>query len=600
MKVLSAIIANSILLTTALSLGSLLCSLFPKNFIRIDRIVAVLLGGLGMLGTILFCVGQVWFSRVAIVSVLVFCFLLGLRHLVGEVRTWKTPQARFPLPVLPVAIVVVITLLTIIGGCAEPVGDMNNDAIAYHYLGPTVWLRQGIIRAVPDEVLTYFPVVIETQYAALMSLGGQLAPGLFAIVGLVSICLVIASLASRLRLDQSGVWWTVALVVAMPAVYRGAYGGFIDALFAAFVLAAARIGFDAERLRDYALFGFFCGLSMGTKYTGIVASALLIFCSFSFSVWTNRGKPIGALKSLGVACTVATLVASPFYLRNWIIYGCPIYPPPPILLGFFTPHISLAVISEVVRNMTESGGGMGRGLKEFLLLPFNLTYHTSNFHGAGGIGLVPLALGPFGLIERRRDTFAKGLLLFGLLEVTSWFLTAQVSRYLILCYVLGGVFGILGWQHVCRLSSSFARILSALVLFISLFYGVVMIIQGRLDDVNSAISTSFEEKRRLRDTPFVQSFDYLNHDGFMKKVLILDENVAAYYIQKNYIKPFGRWGEEMHGASNLPELISTLPELGVTHVLDTRFEGGSFKLPDRPAGLTLVFERRNERVFRVE
>src|SRR5437879_791767 len=80
-------------------------------------------------------------------------------------------------------------------------------------------------------------------------LGGQLAPGVFAVVGLVSICLVTASLASRLGLDQSGVWWTVALVAAMPAVYRGAYGGFIDALFAAFVLAAARIGFDAERLR---------------------------------------------------------------------------------------------------------------------------------------------------------------------------------------------------------------------------------------------------------------------------------------------------------------------------------------------------------------
>jgi hypothetical protein len=86
----------------------------------------------------------------------------------------------------------------------------------------------------------------------------------------------------------------------------------------------------------------------------------------------------------------------------------------------------------------------------------------------------------------------------------------------------------------------------------------------------------------------------------MKKVLTIDENVAAYYIEKDYIKAFGRWGEEMHGASNLPELISTLPESGVTHVLDTRFEGGSFKLPDRSAGLTLVFARRNERVFRVE
>src|ERR1700730_16170595 len=63
-----------------------------------------------------------------------------------------------------------------------------------------------------------------------------------------------AGLAVRLGLGQFGVWWTAALVVTMPAVYSGAYGGFVDALFAAFVLAAARIAFDAETPRHYALF----------------------------------------------------------------------------------------------------------------------------------------------------------------------------------------------------------------------------------------------------------------------------------------------------------------------------------------------------------
>ncbi len=80
----------------------------------------------------------------------------------------------------------------------------------------------------------------------------------------------------------------------------------------------------------------------------------------------------------------------------------------------------------------------------------------------------------------------------------------------------------------------------------------------------------------------------------MKKVLIIDANVAPYYIQKDYIKPFGRWGEQMQGASNLSELVSTLTELGVTHVLDTRFEGGSFKLSDRNPGLTLVRRKKSK------
>ena len=33
----------------------------------------------------------------------------------------------------------------------EPVGDIRSDTISYHYLGPRVWLRDGVIRPVLDE-----------------------------------------------------------------------------------------------------------------------------------------------------------------------------------------------------------------------------------------------------------------------------------------------------------------------------------------------------------------------------------------------------------------------------------------------------------------
>ena len=48
------------------------------------------------------------------------------------------------------------------------------------------------------------------------------------------------------------------------------------------------MAFDAEQPGHYALFGIFCGISMGTKYTGIIAWALLIFCSLLVSVWAYR------------------------------------------------------------------------------------------------------------------------------------------------------------------------------------------------------------------------------------------------------------------------------------------------------------------------
>ena len=137
---------------------------------------------------------------------------------------------------------------------------MNNDSVAYHYLGPTVWLRHGVIRAVPDEVLTYFPVVVETQYAALMTVGGQRAPQFFSAISFTLLLLMAAVVAIQMGLSHSEVWWAMAVIAAMPAVYRGVYGGMVDALFAAFLLAAARVAFDAERPRTLHCSAFFAAL----------------------------------------------------------------------------------------------------------------------------------------------------------------------------------------------------------------------------------------------------------------------------------------------------------------------------------------------------
>jgi hypothetical protein len=602
MRVFPPIFANLVLFASALGFGSRLRRLFPESFSPIDRLAFTLLGGLGLLGTALFGVGQFWFSRPAIILVLLLGVALGLKPAAQALRNSRATLSNISFPLLPVTIVATVLLVTAIGGLALPVGDMNNDSIAYHYLGPKVWLRDHLIRPVPDEILTSFPAAVETQYAALMSLGGQRAPQFFSIVSLISILLVTAGLAIRLGLSQPGVWWTAALIVTMPALYRGAYGGFLDVLFAAFVLAAARIAFDAEMPRHYTLFGLLCGIAMATKYTALISFFLLIFCSLVISLWTRRQSHAALTKHLAISCAIAIAVASPFYLRNWILFGCPVYPPPPVLLRVVAVKGLLpSVLHELEKNVRETGIGMGPGIRHFLLLPFNLTYHTANFRGGGGIGLMPLALGPFGVIASRRDTFAKGLLLFAFLQTAAWFATAQVSRYLIPVYVIAALFAVLGWENVAAIASKSVRVLSALAVACSLIYGLIMILPDRRDDLHAALSNSFEAQRRLQEIPFLESFDYLNQDPSVSKVLIADPYVPAYYSDKSYIKPLGRWGEEVvPDAANLQKLLATLPRLHVSHVLDVKSPAGRFRLPDHPPGITLVFRRDDQRVYRVD
>jgi hypothetical protein len=292
----------------------------------------------------------------------------------------------------------------------------------------------------------------------------------------------------------------------------------------------------------------------------------------------------------------------PLLPEKLAVLRLPIYPPPPGLLRVFPATKLLpAVLLEVQKMFWRLAGVWAGTCGAFFFLPFNLTYHTADFRGAGGIGLAPLAFGPLGLIVCRRDHFAKGLALFAFLQMTAWFATAQVSRYAIHVYVLVAIFAVVGWQYVARVGSKYARGISALIVACSILYGLYMIISERVVDVHAAVSPAFEDKRRHEEIPYLESFDYINAEPSVSKVLILGPYVAAYYCDKAYIKPLGRWGEQtLPDATNLQAVLSQSHSLHVSHVLDVFPEAGPLKLPENPQGLTLVFQRENQRVYRVD
>ena len=603
MRFFPAIAANVFVLASALGYGAVLRRLFPQGFSILDRISLTLLGGLGLLGTLLFDIGQAWFARSAIVVILLVGILLGLLSLASALRKRSFHIPKIDIQLLPALIIASVLLMTALAGLAEPVGDIKMDAIAYHFLGPKVWLREGIIRPVLDEAYTAFPGIVETQYAALMDFGGPRAPQFFAVIALVSILLLAAALALRFGLDAKRAWWVAALIVTMPVVYRGAHGGFVDVIYSGFVLAAARVGFDAEHPRHYVLFGLFCGFAAGTKYTGVIAVVLLAVCTFLIATVIRGQDKKVVLKYLGLACVTATIVGAPSYIRNWALLGCPIYPPPPVLSEFFqVKYLPRAAIHHFHQSIWRDGGGMGRDPVSFLLLPLRLTFHPANFlNGAGGIGLAPLALGPFGVLACRRNIFAKAFVLFALLQTIAWFITEQEARFLIHTYVLAAIFAVSGWQYVRGAAPRFAPALSSLLVAVSIAYGFFMIASMNKEDMHAVVSAAFNNKRRGEQIPFLDSFAYLNREPSVQRVLVLNPRVPTYYLDKHYVKPIGRWGEQaLPEAQDLPRILSGLPRLRISHILDVRLEESDFRLPEHSPGLTLVFQRQDQRIYRVD
>jgi hypothetical protein len=599
---LQALLGLLALLAAGFGCGAWIAKALPDRTSGVERFAFRMLGGLGLFSLALFLVGQVSFTQTTIVSALIAGCLLAIRPL------WLARQNRdsFHLGIrkeilLPALVVLFVLVITAVAGTAEITGDWNQDTVAYHLLGPRVWLRAGVIRPVLDNSPTAFPQIPETLFAVLLAIGGERAPDFSSWLTLGLLLFVSAGLAMRLGLESRYAWWVAAIVASMPAVYSGSHACFVDGLYASLVLAAARVGFDAQRPREWATFGMFCGLAMGTKYTGLLAFPALISCCILLLFGSTRPGWGKSIKNLSVALFTACAFASPFYIRNWILLGCPIYPPPPHYLLFCNPkYLSQQAIKQFHSYILQRGAGLGRGWLPFFKLPFNLTYHTSNFHGAGGIGLCPLGLAPVGIVAMRRSIFARLLALLTFLLVCAWYLTQQESRFLIPVYVIAAVFSVAGWKHIEARFGELQRWTAATLVGISISYGLYMIAGVQSENLRAALSPKYAELKRQRDIPSLFSFEYLNRDPFAKNVLILDRSVPPYYLQKSYVKPVGQWGElTVAGASTSLAVLPRAHELGISHVLDVISPVSGFQIQNPSPDLTLEFQSSDQRIYRV-
>jgi len=129
-------------------------------------------------------------------------------------------------------------------------------------------------------------------------------------------------------------------------------------------------------------------LGHGHKYLGLISTLLILACAFLFRFLGDKEKASILLKHLAMLAAVASVIASPWYLRNWIALGSPIYPPTPALSHYFAAKYMPAAVSR--RRSCHGRQGRpwhGHDFLSFLLLPFRLTFHPANYlNGAGEWG----------------------------------------------------------------------------------------------------------------------------------------------------------------------------------------------------------------------
>src|SRR6266511_3375493 len=257
----------------------------------------------------------------AYIPLLIAAAVFGAVELLRLLRGAQRPRASsWPRWQLALAALIGVYLLAALVVTAAPISSA--DALFYHANQPKLFEQAHRIYEVPWAWQSYQPFTVEMLvldgFLLWDSVQGAFAPLLLGL-GAAAVVLTaarslagrgIALLAAAIFLAQPFALWLMSSTFAEPA------GAFLVALAVANLVRFAREG----RTELLVLAGLFTGATAGIKYIAAGAAAVV---AVSAAVVFRR--QITARRALAFAVPAA-LVALPWYVKNLIVTGDPLYP----------------------------------------------------------------------------------------------------------------------------------------------------------------------------------------------------------------------------------------------------------------------------------
>lgn len=330
--------------------------------------------------------------------------------------------------------------------------SVQSDALRYHLAGPQEWLKAGRLAYLPYNAFTSFPSNIDMLFLFALGLGGDLLAKCmhFAFlplcVGAIVAIVREAGADTRILGMRASLWAALAWAIS-PLALPLAGWAFIDLGVLYFTLGAAYFSMRwvrGGRRRDLVAGALMAGCVCAAKYTGVLVAWWGGVVVLGFAVWRGPGGVGRCLRrGMGLALgygLLAALVVAPWWVRNAVQTGNPVYP---LATGVFGGGEWTEVNQEFLESKAGEKGG--RGLGWALALPWTTAAQPRRF---GGFSLGPLywvmlpwwvgwCLAALGR-ARQRPVPAVLALWLGF-ALVAWYLTYQSNRFLLPAAALGAV-----------------------------------------------------------------------------------------------------------------------------------------------------------------
>jgi len=302
------------------------------------------------------------------------------------------------------------------------------DALKEHLPLPTRLLEDGGFMPYPEEWAINSPAYINLVFGIGLGVGDSIFPRLIHLF--LGILLVFGTgVLSRQLFGEDSFLPAIITIATVPTLPTFLSFAYIDAGWALFELGSIVSYFLWDETGDeriLVLMSSFLGCAAGTKYTGL-GLALLLGAAVLIS--HPRSNLRGVVRTVLLTVLPAFVIASPWYLKNWVLLGNPVFPW--YFGGLGWDQERTALLASYAGSF-----GLGTSLTDFALVPLRLYTQPAAFGTVLKSVDTPGYLMPLALLFPifRRDRRAVQVILLILSRTALWAFATQQTRFLLPIY----------------------------------------------------------------------------------------------------------------------------------------------------------------------
>jgi 4-amino-4-deoxy-L-arabinose transferase-like glycosyltransferase len=385
--------------------------------------------GLG-LGVIIFLMMLLGFAKL-LYPWLAVCLILALvagcypvysywpANLISALRRFK-PLEKKSIIVIVAVVATILALLPVLEYPLYP--PTGYDATSYHLPMARYFTEWHAIGVAPYLRFPVFTLNMQMLFTLMLMVGDGIDAQMVHYLTFILIAVALIAWGKRAQSLRSGLW-AAAMVFASLHFFALASVADVDLGLTLFVTLGIYSFMNWISLRDDKwlwLSAVFLGLASGTKYSALFVVLMLAVVALYYDIRARR------LRFSLIFALIAILVGCPWYIRNAIVAGNPVWPFFSDFFGyrFWSPGDLSAQMKEMQSH------GTGRTILSLVTMPWNLVYHAELFGVEGTLSKAWLYALPIAVIVGTFRSYTRWLLAFVLAYFLFWFMSVQILRYL--------------------------------------------------------------------------------------------------------------------------------------------------------------------------